>query len=137
MDDEPSSILFFGFEIHPHKTYGSSLFCVGIRQAGISALNSIHPEKDVQWSAPIRLQSLKEDVWRANRAINIQPLRGWRMAFKPFGISYLGIHPEGSTVRKESIRVGAGRLSIFSPVPRGQMEDMILSGLPINEWKRV
>ena len=55
---------------------GSLLFFVGMRQAGISALNSFHPEKDVQWSVPIRLQSPKKDVLRANRAINIQPLRG-------------------------------------------------------------
>ncbi len=54
----------------------SSLLCVDMRQAGISALNSFHPEKDVQWSVPIRLQSPKEDVLRANRAINIQPIRG-------------------------------------------------------------
>ena len=45
---------------------------------------------------PIRLQSLKKDVLRANRAINIQPLRGWGMAFKPFVRAYLGIYPEGS-----------------------------------------
>ncbi len=44
---------------------GSSLFYVGMRQAGISALNSFHPEKDVQWSVQIRLQSPKEDVFRA------------------------------------------------------------------------
>ena len=58
------------------KINGSSLFCVGIQQAGVSALNSFHPEKDVQWSVPIRLQGPKNDVLRANRAIHIQPLRG-------------------------------------------------------------
>ena len=103
---------------------GSSLYCVGIRQAGISALNSFHPEKDVQWSVPIRLQIPKEDVLRTNRAINIQPLRGYRMAFKPFGKSYLGIHPDGNTERTHNKRrhIPCHRLLIHSS-PTGNSEE--------------
>ena len=103
----------------------------------------------------------EETQWRSRlpldgrgSSFSLTPLRkpqlsGWRPTTVP---GTIWVSPEGGShyilyrkkdrhtlilERKENIRGGAGRLSIFSPVPRGQMEDMILSVLPKNEWKRV